>query len=94
LKKVTDAILSIPVNSDVAQHYLKEARMNISQIQSIARGKGIKPDKMKKQDLIRAIQRQEGAFECFATAYDGVCDQPVCAWRKDCFIAARKALSS
>lgn len=68
--------------------------MNISQVQSIAKDKGIKPGKMKKQDLIRTIQRQEGAFDCFATAYDGACDQIACVWREDCFAGARKALSS
>lgn len=68
--------------------------MRISQIQIIAKDKGIKPGKLSKQDLIRAIQRQEGYFDCFATAYDGVCDQHGCAWREDCFKSAKKALSS
>lgn len=65
----------------------------MSQIQSIARAKGIKPGKLKKQELIRSIQRQEGVFDCYATAYDGVCDQLDCAWREDCFKAARRRLS-
>jgi hypothetical protein len=68
--------------------------MKISQVQSIAREKGIKPGKMKKTDLIHAIQQQEGAFACYATAYDGECDQPICVWREDCFAAARQAISS
>lgn len=67
--------------------------MNISQIQSIARDMGVKPGKLKKVDLIRVIQREEGAFECYGTAYDGVCDQIGCAWREDCFKAACKKLS-
>lgn len=68
--------------------------MKIAEIQVIARDKGIKPGKLNKQDLIRTIQRQEGAFDCFGTAYDGVCDQMSCVWREDCFTSARKALSS
>jgi hypothetical protein len=65
--------------------------MKVSQIQFIARERGIKPGKMKKTDLIRTIQQHEGAFACYATAYKGECDQPVCVWREDCFSAARKA---
>jgi hypothetical protein len=38
--------------------------------------------------LIRAIQRKEGNFDCFATAHEGVCDQGGCLWRTDCFAAA------
>ena len=68
--------------------------MKISDVQSIAREKGIMPGKLKKEDLIRTIQREEGYFECFATAYDGVCDQLGCVWREDCFASAKKALSS
>jgi len=44
---------------------------------------------MTKIDIIRRLQRDEGNFDCFATAYDGVCDQANCLWRKDCFEAAK-----
>ncbi len=63
--------------------------MKISQIQIIAREKDIKPGKMKKADLIHAIQIQEGAFDCYATAFEGVCDQLACTWREDCFDMAQ-----
>jgi hypothetical protein len=63
--------------------------MKIQKIRAIARGKGLEPGKAEKAELIRAIQRQEGNFDCFATAYDGVCDQGGCLWREDCFAAAR-----
>lgn len=68
--------------------------MKVSQIQVIAREKGIKPGKLKKAELIHAIQHKEGHFTCFATAYDGECDQVSCIWRDDCFKAARKELVS
>ena len=68
--------------------------MNVSQIQSIAREKGLKPGKLKKVELVRAIQREEGYFDCFAKAYNGECDQTSCAWREDCLKLARGALSS
>jgi hypothetical protein len=71
-----------------------ESFMNLPQIRSIASSKGLKPGKLNKVDLVRAIQRQEGAFDCFATAYEGICDQAACLWREDCFSAAKKALAA
>lgn len=68
--------------------------MNLPQIRSIASSIGIKPGKLNKTDLVRAIQREEGAFDCFATASEGVCDQEACLWREDCFASAKKGLSS
>jgi hypothetical protein len=64
--------------------------MKLAQIQVIARDKGVAPGKLTKTDLIHAIQRQEGAFDCYGTAYAGVCDQLACLWREDCFKIARK----
>jgi hypothetical protein len=71
----------------------KETTMNLTRIRTIAIQKGIKPGKLNKTDLIRTIQRAEGLFDCYATAYQGICDQLVCAWREDCFAEARKATS-
>ena len=45
----------------------------------------IKPGKMKKADLIRSIQKEEGNFECFGTAED-FCDQDECCWKDDCMV--------
>ena len=64
--------------------------MNLQEIKDFARSRGITPRNLKKQELIRSIQITEGNFGCFATAYDGSCDQQGCLWRKDCFIAAKK----
>ncbi len=63
--------------------------MKIRKIREIARDQGLEPGKAEKTELIRTIQRQEGNFDCFATACDGVCDQGGCLWREDCFAAAR-----
>lgn len=68
--------------------------MKVSEIKSIAKHKGLVPGKMKKLDLIRAIQRQEGSFDCFATAYDQQCDQQACTWQDDCFATAKRKLSA
>lgn len=38
-----------------------------------------------KADLIRAIQRAEGNFDCYGTATEEECDQEECLWREDCF---------
>lgn len=65
--------------------------MNVQEIRQLAIDHGIKPGRLDKTHLIREIQHQEGNFDCFATAYDNVCDQSNCLWRKDCFALARRA---
>lgn len=67
--------------------------MNIQDIREIAADNGIKPGKMNKVGLVREIQRTEGNFDCFATTYDGVCDQYGCMWRDDCFAASKQLVS-
>lgn len=63
--------------------------MKIQKIREIASRQGLEPGKAEKIELVRAIQRQQGNFDCFATALEGVCDQGGCLWREDCFAAAR-----
>jgi hypothetical protein len=58
--------------------------MTVKQIKEIAKAKGIKVGNMKKENIIRAIQRAEGNFECFGTVTTGICDQYNCLWREDC----------
>jgi len=58
--------------------------MNIQKIRAIAKERGIKAGSLKKTDLIRAIQRAEGNFDCFGTAESGACNQIDCLWREDC----------
>ncbi len=53
-------------------------------VKNIAKKHGIKTEKMKKADMIRAIQRAEGNFDCFGSALSGECSQAECLWRKDC----------
>ncbi len=61
--------------------------MKLKNIEALAKAKGIKTDSMKKAELIRAIQKAEGNFDCFASAAAGFCDQLNCIWRKDCLSA-------
>jgi hypothetical protein len=58
--------------------------MTIKKIKDIAKSNGIKVGNMKKENIIRSIQRTEGNFDCFGTAISGVCDQINCMWREDC----------
>ena len=63
--------------------------MNLQEIRAVARTRGLRPRNLNKRELIRLIQRNEGNFDCFATAYDGACDQQGCVWREDCFLASK-----
>lgn len=58
--------------------------MKIDDIKIIANNHEIKVGKMKKADLIRAIQASEGNFQCFETGQKDSCGQPDCLWRPDC----------
>lgn len=64
--------------------------MNINEVRKIAKNFGIKSQKMKKAELIRAIQRAEGNFDCFGSAKDGFCDQSNCLWFSDCMSESKK----
>jgi hypothetical protein len=52
--------------------------MKLEDVRAIARSRSIKPNHLSKAELIKAIQTEEGNFDCFATAYNGVCDQESC----------------
>lgn len=55
-----------------------------SNIELLLRQYDIDPKGLSKQELVHRIQRQEGNFDCFASATTGECDQVMCLWRKDC----------
>jgi hypothetical protein len=57
--------------------------MKKKQIKKKAAQMGIKTRKVKKTDLVHAIQLKEGNFPCFRTGIDA-CDQTDCCWRDDC----------
>ena len=57
--------------------------MTVKELQKKARTLSIKPDGLKKAQLIRVIQRAEGNLECFGIAIES-CDQTNCLFRKDC----------
>lgn len=61
-----------------------------NEIRRRARQAGINSWGMKKVDLIRALQRAEGNFDCFGRSR-GYCDQVDCAWREHCLKPARRS---
>lgn len=67
--------------------------MNMQEVRAIAKSHQIDAIGMSKVDIVHTIQREEGNFDCFATAYDGVCDQGNCMWREDCFELSKSATS-
>lgn len=58
--------------------------MKMEEVRRIAKSKGVNPGRMRKADIIHAIQKAEGNFDCFGTPTAEDCDQGACAWREDC----------
>jgi len=58
--------------------------MKLDEIKDIAKRYNIKPGKMKKADLVRAIQQAEGNEVCFDADKADSCGQDTCLWREDC----------
>ena len=58
--------------------------MNMIGVKDVARERGVKPGKMKKAELVRAIQSAEANAPCFNTRFSAACGQDGCLWREDC----------
>ncbi len=58
--------------------------MKLDEIKTIAKQHEIKTGKMKKTEMVRAIQQAEGNQPCFATGNAETCFQEQCLWREDC----------
>jgi hypothetical protein len=63
---------------------MREETMTLKDIREIAKHYDIKAAKMKKDELIKAVQRAEGNFDCFGSAISGYCSQDDCLWKSDC----------
>ena len=57
----------------------------MAEIRRKAKEMGLEIQRMKKPDLIRAIQTAEGNTACFATGRTE-CDQLACCWREECLL--------
>ena len=64
--------------------------MRFQDIQKMAKDMGIYTYRMKKTDIIQAIQREEKNIECFGTKRVDICQEEACSWRSDCLTLNRK----
>ncbi len=58
--------------------------MKMSDIQGIAKSRGVAPGRMTKVELVRTMQHAEGNAACFQTGLAGSCGQDGCLWRAVC----------
>jgi hypothetical protein len=58
--------------------------MKISEVKAKAKAVGVEPGKMKKAELIRAIQRAEGYNACYGSEGSKDCPQVACCFIMDC----------
>jgi hypothetical protein len=58
--------------------------MKMDEIKEIAKLHDIKVARLKKTDLVRAIQQAEGNAQCFDSGMSHGCGQHNCLWREDC----------
>jgi hypothetical protein len=58
--------------------------MTMTDIKGRAKLLGIEPKKMKKAELVHAIQIAEGCTPCYGRS-NGDCPWTECCWRGDCF---------
>jgi hypothetical protein len=58
--------------------------MTFAEIKRIAIELGIRVVGVKKADIVRAIQTQEGNIPCFASGKVTECGQPHCSWAAAC----------
>jgi hypothetical protein len=67
---------------------LKKRRigMKIQEIQVMAKSRRINTFRMKKTDMVRAIQRAENNMDCFYTPRVEYCGELLCLWREDCLL--------
>ena len=57
--------------------------MKLKSVQEKARDLGVEPGKMKKRELIHAVQKAEGYTPCYGHFGDG-CPYADCCFRSDC----------
>jgi hypothetical protein len=65
-------------------HVHTEDVMKLEEIKEIAKQHNIKVGKMKKADLVKAVQLAEQNDACFDTGKVDNCGQETCIWREDC----------
>jgi len=58
--------------------------MRLEDVKKIAKERSLQTKNMKKVDIIRMIQQDEGNNACFHTNTAEQCGQTSCLWRDDC----------
>jgi hypothetical protein len=58
--------------------------MKLEEIKAIAQLHSIKVSKLKKTELVRAIQKAEWNEQCFEVGKAATCGQSSCSWREIC----------
>jgi len=58
--------------------------MKLEEIKELAQRHNIKVSKMKKAELVRAIQKAEGSEQCFEAGKSASCGQSGCSWKGIC----------
>jgi len=58
--------------------------MKLQEVKTIAKRRGIDPGHMRKDELIKSIQRADGNNDCFGTTLSKECGKISCLWKKDC----------
>jgi hypothetical protein len=58
--------------------------MTKEQVKKVAIGRGVAVGTLRKDELIRLIQKTEGNEQCFGTGAASTCGQTNCLWREDC----------
>ena len=68
--------------------------MKFYDIQKMAKGLNIYTFRVKKPDMIRAIQLAENNIDCYGTARVEICGEETCLWRKDCLSLNQSKISA
>ena len=63
---------------------MKEGKMRFQDIRKMAKDMDVNTYRMRKTDVIRAIQDAENNIECYGTERVSSCDEQACLWRSDC----------
>ena len=58
--------------------------MKIQDVRKMAKCSQIDSFGKSKTEIIRALQKTEGNFDCYGRATSGFCDQAGCRWKEDC----------
>jgi len=77
-------IKALLLNNSIYQQRKEHIGMKVEEIKELAKQQGINPRKMKKADIIRAIQAEEGNPQCFSNGEKDKCGQESCLWQEDC----------